>query len=131
MTSYAHKNTLGAAEAAAEVVTSLLGRQVTNELEHIVLALEMSRGVKMSPQIAPGHQMSPFHSTPHPSLLPTLFMFSLFLIFFFFFFLCTSFRLLASIYHRPLVLSVLFCYPLTIRQHFLFIASKGQRGEEN
>lgn len=60
-------HTLGAAEAAAEAVTSLLGRRVTNEVEHIVLALEMSRGVKMSPQIASGHQMSPFHSTS-PSL---------------------------------------------------------------
>lgn len=60
-------HTLWAAEAAAEAVTSLLGRRVTNELEHIVLALEMSRGVKMSPQIASGHQMSPFHSTS-PSL---------------------------------------------------------------
>ncbi|KAM7404768.1 hypothetical protein PAMP_012083 [Pampus punctatissimus] len=36
--------TLGTAEAATEAVTSLLGRQVTNEPEHIVLALEMSRG---------------------------------------------------------------------------------------
>lgn len=60
-------HTLWAAEAAAEAVTSLLGRRVTNELEHIVLALEMSRGVRMSPQIASGHQMSPFHSTS-PSL---------------------------------------------------------------
>lgn len=69
-------HTLGAAEA----VTSLLGRRVTNEPEHIFLALEMSRGVKMSPQIAHGHQMSPFHSTPHPSLSYTLFLFCLFLI---------------------------------------------------
>lgn len=49
-----------AADAAADLVTSLLA--VTNEPVHIVLALEMSRGVKMSPQIAFGHQMSPLHS---------------------------------------------------------------------
>lgn len=62
-----HTNThLEAAEAAA--VTSLLGRQVTNEPQHIVLALEMSRGVKMSPQMAPVHQMSPSQSMPFPSL---------------------------------------------------------------
>lgn len=66
-------HTLRAAKTGAEVVTSLLVRRVTNEPEHIVLALEMSRGVKMSPQIAPGHQMSPFHSTLHLSLPPTQF----------------------------------------------------------
>lgn len=46
--------------ADAHLVTSLLA--VTNEPVHTVLALEMSRGGKMSLQIASGHQMSPLHS---------------------------------------------------------------------
>lgn len=114
-------NTLGATAAA---MTSLLGRRVTNEPEHIVLALEMSRGVKMSPQIAPGHQMSPFHSTPLPS----------------------SYSVLNSpLSHLPLPLCFLspgftircsfpFC-PLLLPSHLstlysFFISSKGQGGEE-
>lgn len=126
-----HTHTLGAADAAAEVVTSLLGGRVTNEPEHIVLALEMSRGVKMSPQIAPGQQMSPLHSAPHLSLPPTLLPFPLFLI-------CLSFSFcfaLLSIYSPLLPPSSLSsstadscsCFDTT----FLFISSKGQRGEEN
>lgn len=97
----AQTHILGRAEAAGEAETSLLGRQVTNEPEHIVLALEMSRGVKMSPQIAAGHQMSPFHSTPLPpsyfvlisplsNLPPPLFSFF------------SNFHPLTSFHHTPL-----------------------------
>lgn len=70
---YGHTNTQhwGQQMQQHKVVTSLLGKQVTNEPEHIVLALEMSRGVKMSPQIASGHQMSPLYSAPHLTFSPT------------------------------------------------------------
>lgn len=69
----------------------LVRKAVTNEPVHIVLALEMSRGVKMSPQIASGHQMSPLHSAPHLSpsssalRLLLSFLFSTFSPFFFYF----------------------------------------------
>lgn len=117
-TVWAHKHTLGAADAAAEVVTSSLGRRVTNEPEHIVLALEMSRGVKMSPQIASGHQMSPLHYTPHLSLPPTLLLFPLFLIC-----LLLLFFFLSSHPFSPSTapfLSVLLCSPLILRHRFPF-----------
>ena len=122
---HTNTHTLEAAKAAAaEAVTSLLGRRVTNEPEHIVLALEMSRGVKMSPQIAPGHQMSPFHSTPHPSLAP-LFLSHLFLI-------CLSFSFF-SLHHfstyTALFLSVLSCSPLILPRCFPFhLLKRAQRG---
>lgn len=122
---HTNTHTLGAAKAAAaEAVTSLLGRRVTNEPEHIVLALEMSRGVKMSPQIAPGHQMSPFHSTPHPSLAP-LFLCHLFLI-------CLSFSFFSLHHFSPytaLFLSVLSCSPLILPCCFPFhLLKRAQRG---
>lgn len=123
-------HTLGAAEAAAEAVTSLLGRRVTNELEHIVLALEMSRGVKMSPQIASGHQMSPFHSTspslpsaksvfvpPPLSDLPLLLSLSLF-------------HLLTSFQHSALSSLASSTTLSPFSTAFLFIPSKGGRGRE-
>lgn len=69
-----------AADAAADLVTSLLA--VTNEPVHIVLALEMSRGVKMSPQIAFGHQMSPLYSLSRSPLLWASFPLSCFHLFF-------------------------------------------------
>lgn len=127
MQKHTQTHTLGAAEvaeAAAAAVTSLLGRRVTDEPEHIVLALEMSRGVKMSPQIAPGHQMSPFHSTPPPSLPPcaSLLLFSL----------CTSFHLLPSFHLTLLFSSLSSSAPLSsLDTVFLFISSTGQRQEEN
>lgn len=122
---HVYKLTLG---VAAEVVTSLLARQVINEPEHIVLALETNRGVKMSPQIAPGHQMSafPLHSTPlFPSYSVLVSPFSnlpVFLIF-----LWASFHLLTSIrMHLSIILSLL----LSSNTALLFIFSKGQGGRE-
>lgn len=108
---------------AAEAVASLLARWVTNELEHIVLALGMSRGVKMSPQIATGHQMSPFYST-----LPTQFLDPFFLIHLFFYFhLLTIFTIHSALFLFLSSASTLSPFDTT----FLFISSKGQRGEEN
>lgn len=76
------------------------------------IALKRSRGVKMSPQIASGAQMSLLQSPPHLGLPQALLLFTLFLICMFFFsFLCTSF-------HPLSFLSSLSLFPVTGQRHF-------------
>ena len=122
---HVHSLTVG---VAAEVVTSLLARQVINEPEHIVLALEMCRGVKMSPQIAPGHQMSafPLHSTPlFPSYSILVSPFSNLPVFLVFLLLLSIHSLLFAC---TFLSSLLFCCPLT--QLYFSSSRKGKWGRE-
>lgn len=82
----------------------------------------------MSPQIAPGHKMSPLHSAPHLSLLPIPLLFPLLLICLSFSFFFALLSIYSPLFHTLLSSSLWSSAPLSSFDIPLF--SSPQKGRE-
>lgn len=84
----------------------------------------------MSPQIAPGHKMSPLHSAPHLSLLPIPLLFPLLLICLSFSFFFALLSIYSPLFHvhcsLPLCGLLLHSHPLTFL--YFHLLKRAERG---